>query len=356
MKKVSIIILNWNGEALLREFLPSVLACTPQSLADIIVADNGSTDGSVEMLKNEFPAVRLILFDWNYGFAEGYNRAISQIDTTYSILLNSDVEVTANWLDAPLRALEADDMLAGVQPKILAQKDKTKFEYAGAAGGWLDCYGYPFCRGRVLHVVEEDNGQYDNPSTIFWASGACFFVRTEVFKKEGGFDANFFAHQEEIDFCWRLLSRGYKLACIPQSVVYHVGAATLKAESPQKTFLNFRNNLLMVYKNTSEEKLPSVMRLRFWLDYVALTKFFLTGHPANAKAVIEARKAFKQLQKEYAPVRAENLAKTIVSAIPEMFPQSLIFNFYIKGRKTFSQVIPIKSLCENIKQNKKNLF
>jgi GT2 family glycosyltransferase len=339
MKKISIVILNWNGEALLREFLPSVIAHTPDSLADIVVADNGSTDGSVEMLKSEFPSVRLMLFDRNYGFAEGYNRAINQIDTTYTALLNSDVEVTANWLDAPITALEADEMLAGVQPKILAQKDKKKFEYAGAAGGWLDCYGYPFCRGRVLHIVEEDNGQYDNAANIFWASGACFFVRTEVFKKEGGFDARFFAHQEEIDFCWRLRARGYRLQCIPQSVVYHVGGATLKTESPRKTFLNFRNNLLMVYKNTSSAKLQSVMRLRYWFDRIALIKFFLTGNPANAKAVLHARKAFKQLKKEYAPVREENLSKTVVSTIPEIYRKSLIVAFYLKGKKTFHELM-----------------
>ena len=336
MKKVSIIILNWNGESLLKDFLPSVIAHTPEGLADIIVADNGSTDRSVEMLKNEFPSVRLIPFDRNYGFADGYNRAISQVETPYAVLLNNDVEATAGWTEAPIRAMEADRMLAGVQPKILARQNKKKFEYAGAAGGWIDRYGYPFCRGRVLHVVENDHGQYDSTATIFWASGACFFIRTDVFKKEGGFDARFFAHQEEIDLCWRLRARGYRLECIPQSVVYHVGGATLKTESPQKTFLNFRNNLLMVYKNTSADMLQSVMRVRFWLDYVALTKFFLTGHPANAKAVIQARKAFKTLKKEYAPVREENLSKTAVSSIPEMFRKSLIITFYLKGRRTFA--------------------
>ena len=339
MKKVSIIILNWNGEALLEEFLPSVIAHTPSPVAEIVVADNGSTDNSVTMLKEKFPSVRLILFDRNYGFAEGYNRAISQVETPYAVLLNNDVEVTPNWMDEPIRAMDADDNLAGVQPKILAQKDKKKFEYAGAAGGWLDCYGYPFCRGRVLHVVEEDCGQYDNPADIFWASGACLFIRTEIFKKEGGFDARFFAHQEEIDLCWRLRARGYRLACIPQSVVYHVGGATLKTESPRKTFLNFRNNLLMVYKNTSAGKLQSTMCLRYWLDRIALTKFFLTGHPTNAKAVLRARKEFMQLQKEYAPVREENLSKTVVASIPEMFPKSLIFNFYVRGRKKFAEMM-----------------
>ena len=337
--KVSVIILNWNGKALLEEFLPSVIAHTPQNPADIIVADNGSTDDSVAMLKEKFPSVRLILLDKNHGFAEGYNLTISQIDSTYAVLLNSDVEVTANWLDAPLRALEADARLAGVQPKILAQKDKKKFEYAGAAGGWIDRYGYPFCRGRVLHVVEEDYGQYDQPVDIFWASGACLFIRTEIFKREGGFDARFFAHQEEIDLCWRLRSRGYRLACTPQSVVYHVGGGTLKVESPRKTFLNFRNNLLMIYKNIPADKLQSVMRLRFLLDYLALVKFMLTGHFGNALAIIKARIAYIRLKKEYILIREENLSKRVVTSIPEVFSQSLIFNFYFKGKKNFTELI-----------------
>ena len=335
---VSVVILNWNGKALLEEFLPSVIAHTPSHIAEIMVADNGSTDDSVAMLNEEFPSVRLIMFDKNYGFAEGYNLAISQIESTYTVLLNSDVEVTANWLDAPLRALEADIGLAGVQPKILAQKDKKKCEYAGAAGGWIDRYGYPFCRGRVLHFVEDDYGQYDQPANIFWASGACLFIRTEVFKKEGGFDARFFAHQEEIDLCWRLHARGYRLECIPQSVVYHVGGSTLKVENPQKTFLNFRNNLLMVYKNIPADRLQSVMRLRFWLDYLAITKLILTGHFGNALAIIKARIAYKRLKKEYALIREENLSKNTVTSIPEIFPQSIVFNFYFKRKKRFAEL------------------
>ena len=345
---VSVIILNWNGRALLEEFLPSVIAHTPSNKADIIVADNGSTDGSVDMLKEKFPSVRLILLDKNYGFAEGYNLAISRVDSTYIVLLNSDVEVTAGWIDAPLQALETDDRLAGVQPKILAQKDKKKFEYAGAAGGWIDSYGYPFCRGRVLHIVEEDYGQYDQPANIFWASGACLFIRTEVFKKEGGFDARFFAHQEEIDLCWRLRARGYRLSCIPQSVVYHVGGGTLQVENPQKTFLNFRNNLLMVYKNCPADRLRPVMRLRFWLDYLAMTKFMLTGHFGNALAIVKARRTYQRLKKEYAPIRAENLSKRIETSIPEVFPQSLIFNFYFKGKKKFSEIMVRGFNCQFI--------
>ena len=338
MKQAAIVILNWNGRKLLEQFLPPVLQHTPEDEADIIVADNGSTDDSLAFLHTHYPSISIHALGENYGFAEGYNRVISQIESTYTVLLNNDIEVTANWLDAPLKALEADTRLAGVQPKILAQKDKKKFEYAGAAGGWIDSYGYPFCRGRILHFVEEDNGQYDDPADIFWASGACLFIRTEVYKKEGGLDARFFAHQEEIDLCWRLRARGYCLACIPQSVVYHVGGGTLKAETPQKTLLNFRNNLLMVYKNIPAYRLQPVMRLRFWLDYLAMAKLLLTGHFGNALAIIKARIAYKRLKKEYAPVREENLSKTAVTSIPEIFPKSLIFNFYFKGKKTFTDL------------------
>jgi len=335
MMLVSVIILNWNGEALLEKFLPSVIAHTPTHLAEIVVADNGSSDGSVAMLKEKFPSVRLIILDRNYGFAEGYNLAISQVASTYCVLLNSDVEVTRHWLDAPIQAMEADRNLAGVQPKILDYKDKKMFEYAGAAGGWIDRYGYPFCRGRILNVIEEDTGQYEQPADIFWASGACMFIRTEVFKKEGGFDARFFAHQEEIDLCWRLRARGYRLEYIPQSVVYHVGGATLKVESPQKIFLNFRNNLLMVYKNIAADKLQSVMFVRFWLDYLAMAKFLLTGQLRNALAIMRARIAYRRLKKVYAPIRAANLSKTVVYSISEMLQQSMVLGFYFKGRKKF---------------------
>lgn len=245
MKKVAVVILNWNGKELMEQFLPSVIAHSPQETAEIVVADNGSTDASVAMLEEKFPSVRIIRIERNYGFAEGYNKAIEEIGSPYVVLLNSDVEVTSHWLDAPLALLDTEPGVAGVQPKLLAQRNKHFFEYAGAAGGLMDKYGYPYCRGRIFHVVEEDRGQYDAPMDVLWGSGACLFLRTEVYKKEGGLDARFFAHQEEIDFCWRLRARGYRLVCTPRSVVYHVGGATLNAESPRKIFLNFRNNLLL---------------------------------------------------------------------------------------------------------------
>ncbi len=337
-KKVAIVILNWNGAKLLEEFLPSVIEHSPSDISEIIVADNGSTDNSLAVLREKFPSVRTIPLDRNYGFAEGYNKAIHEIDNEYVVLLNSDVEVTPGWLDAPLSALEADPAIAAAQPKILSWHNRDHFEYAGAAGGYMDIYGYPYCRGRVLHVVEKDHGQYDTTADILWATGACLFVRTDIYKEVGGLDAEFFAHQEEVDMCWRLRSRGYRLVCTPQSVVYHVGGATLKAESPRKTFLNFRNNLLMIYKNLPERDLKRVMRARFFLDYIAAAKFLLCGHARNAKAVYDARKTFHRMRPEYAARRKENLALTTLADIPELMRRSLILSFYIKGKKTFTQL------------------
>lgn len=337
-KKVAIVILNWNGAKLMEEFLPSVMDYSPTELAEVIVADNGSNDTSVDMLKEKFPSVRIIQLDKNYGFAEGYNQALKQIDNEYTVLLNSDVEVTPGWLDAPLAAMEADSTIVAAQPKIRAQRNKDYFEYAGAAGGYMDIYGYPYCRGRLLHVVEKDEGQYDTPADILWATGACLFIRTTIYKEVGGLDAGFFAHQEEIDMCWRLRSRGYRLVCTPQSVVYHVGGATLQVESPRKTFLNFRNNLLMLYKNLPEKDLKHVIHARFWLDYIAATKFLLCGHIQNAKAVYEARKAFFDMKPEYAEKRRENLAKTTLGTIPELMRSSLILAFYLNGKKKYSDI------------------
>ncbi len=335
-KKLSVVILNWNGKELMEKFLPSVVQNTPQDWAEVIVADNGSTDGSLEMLKEKFPTVGLIIFDRNYGFAEGYNKAIAELDSEYTVLLNSDIEVTPGWVEAPVTAMDADKSIACVQPKIRAEQNREYFEYAGAAGGFMDCYGYPYCRGRILSCVEKDEGQYDTPTNILWASGACLFVRTATYKEAGGLDSGFFAHQEEIDMCWRLRTRGYKLLCTPQSVVYHVGGATLNVENPRKTFLNFRNNLLMIYKNAPEKNLKHIMCVRFWLDYVAALKFLLTGHFPNAKAVYDARKAYALLLPEYKEKREENIQKTVLKEIPELINESLVVAFYLKGKKHYS--------------------
>lgn len=337
-KQLSVVILNWNGANLLRQFLPSVIKHTPSSYAEIVVADNGSTDNSVELLETLFPSVRIIAFDRNYGFAEGYNKAMEKIDSEYAVLLNSDIEVTGGWVETPLSILRNNAGIACVQPKIRSEKEKGSFEYAGAAGGYIDKYGYPFCRGRVFHIIEKDHGQYDTQADLLWGSGACLFVRTAVYKENGGLDPHFFAHQEEIDFCWRIRSRGYRLVYTPGSVVYHVGGGTLKKENPRKTFLNFRNNLLMLYKNLPEKDLKKVMRIRFCLDYIAAAKMLLSGQAGNAQALLKARWAFRRDKERYGKIRKENLLLAKGENIPEILNTSLLFLFYLKGKKSFQAI------------------
>ncbi len=280
---------------MLRTYLPSVIAHTKS--AEIIVADNGSTDDSLEVLRKEFPSVKTIVLNTNYGFAEGYNKAIEQVDSEYVVLLNSDVEVTEGWLIPLLDYLEAHSEVAAVQPKIRAWRERDRFEHAGAAGGYLSWLGYPYCRGRRFGRVEQDHGQYDTIAEIDWTTGACMCARTSVYKECGGLDAAFFAHMEEIDLCWRMRNKGWKLACVPQSVVYHLGGGSLSYDNPRKTFLNFRNNLLMIYKN---RRFPwIVLTLRLFLDYAAAVMFLVTGKKGSAKAVLDARKEYKRMRKNY---------------------------------------------------------
>jgi hypothetical protein len=335
MHKVAVVILNWNGLKLLKDYLPAVVAHSTHPEVALVVADNASTDQSVSYIKTHYPQISVIQLARNYGFAEGYNQVLKQINATYYVLLNSDVEVAPHWLDAPLKALENNPMLAAVQPKILAARRRTHFEYAGACGGFMDRLGYPFCRGRILHTIEEDRGQYDTPLEIFWATGACLIIRSALYHAVGGLDSQFFAHQEEIDLCWRLKSRGYQILCTPQSVVYHVGGATLSVESPRKTYLNFRNNLLMLYKNLPKEELTSVFRLRFVLDYLAATKFLCSGHPQNAYAVYRARRDFKRMKPAYKQIREDNLAHTVLPSPQGLYRGSLLKAYYLKGIKTF---------------------
>lgn len=291
-KACSVIILNWNGAKHLRTYLPSVVAHTKG--AELIVADNGSTDESLEVLAKEFPTVKTIVLDQNYGFAEGYNRAIAQVDSEYVVLLNSDVETPEGWLDPLLDYMESHPEVAAVQPKIRSWVHKARFEHAGAAGGYINRLGYPYCRGRVLWKVEEDHGQYDTIVNVDWTSGACMCVRTQVYKDCGGLDAVFFAHMEEIDLCWRMRNKGWKLACIPQSVVYHLGGGSLNYESPRKTYLNHRNNLLMIYKN---KKHPfGVLFVRFFLDYAAAFFYLLQGRWGAFKAVFAARRDYHKMR------------------------------------------------------------
>lgn len=290
--ETSVIILNWNGVEMLRRYLPSVVAHTTG--AEIIVADNGSTDDSLEVLRKEFPSVKTIVLDKNYGFAEGYNRAIEQVDSEYVVLLNSDVETPEGWLAPLLDYMETHPEIAAVQPKIRSWRQRDYFEHAGAAGGYVNRLGYPYCRGRVLWHVEQDKGQYDTIAEVDWTSGACMCVRTKVYKECGGLDASFFAHMEEIDLCWRMRNAGWKLACIPQSTVYHLGGGSLSYESPRKTYLNHRNNLLMIRKNMRHP--GGVLFVRFFLDYAAALLYLMQGRWEACKAVFAARRDFHRMK------------------------------------------------------------
>ena len=339
MVKVAIVILNWNGSAMLQRFLPSVMQHSSADDIVVYVADNGSTDDSIAMLHEKFPTVRLICLESNHGFADGYNLALKEVEAEYFVLLNSDVEVTQSWLEPLVGYMDTHPEVAACQPKIRSWHAKEYFEYAGAAGGFLDIYGYPFCRGRIMNVVEKDNGQYDTIRSVFWATGAALFIRSEDYHSAGGLDGRFFAHMEEIDLCWRLRARGRGIVCIPQSLVYHVGGATLKKENPRKTFLNFRNNLVMLYKNTPDKDLLHIMRVRCFLDYLAAFQFFLKGQFPNARAVILARKEYKAIRKDFSGNRSENLKKTIINSIPEQIKNCILVQFYVKGKKTFSRLI-----------------
>ena len=337
--KVAVVILNWNGCNMMRQFLPSVVEHSqPEGL--VIVADNGSTDDSVVMLRNEFPEVVVVQLDQNYGFAEGYNQALAQIDAPYYLLLNSDVEVTPHWLQPLLHYMNAHPEVAACQPKLLSQCNKQMFEYAGGAGGFIDYLGYPFCRGRVLDKVEEDHGQYNSICPILWATGAALLIRRTDWQQSGGLDGRFFAHMEEIDLCWRLRARGRQIVCVPTSVVYHVGGGTLNAGNPRKTFLNFRNNLLMLYKNLPDNELHSVMWRRKLLDIVAATKFLLSGDIPNFRAVMKARKEFKRMRNDFNADRAKNMQLAVDGGrnIPQRINKSILLMFYLKGIKTFADM------------------
>lgn len=321
---------------MLRRFLPSVIEYSHE--ASIYVADNGSSDESCDVVRNEFPAVKLMVLDHNYGFAEGYNRALAQVDEEYAVLLNSDVEVTRGWLSPMTQFLDSNPEVAACQPKLLSFKQKDFFEYAGAAGGFIDKWGYTFCRGRIFNTVERDSGQYDDTTDVFWATGAALMIRNEVYKNNGGLDGRFFAHMEEIDLCWRLRSRGYRIACVPQSHVYHVGGATLKKENPQKTYLNFRNNLLMIYKNAPDCQLKKIMLFRKVFDNVAALKFLASGDYAAFKAVRKARRDFKAMRSGYDKARAENMKLAVTTRIPEVLKSSILYKYYLGFKHTYSSL------------------
>ncbi len=332
--KVAIVILNWNGKKLLEQFLPIVIEHS-QDIAEIVIADNDSIDDSIDFLKENYPFIRLILNKDNGGFAKGYNDALKHVDADYYILLNSDVEVTSGWIQPVIALMEMDRSIAACQPKMLAYNDRQKFEYAGAAGGFIDKWGYPFCRGRIFGTLENDMGQYDTDCEIFWASGACMFIRTEVFHQLKGFDEEFFAHMEEIDLCWRIRNAGFKVLFSQQSTVYHIGGGTLPKNNPRKTFLNFRNNLLMVYKNAPAKDLWKICLLRLILDGIAGIKFLLEGNGKDCIAVVKAHFYFYKNYRHINKKRKEVIKSSFDNSGNFIYPDSIVFNYYLKRKRTF---------------------
>ena len=341
--KVAIVILNWNGAGMLERYLPSVLGSLKvpalESEARVIVGDNASTDGSVSMLRERFPEVEIIENDANYGFAEGYNKVLARVEAEYYVLLNSDVEVGDDWLLPMLTYMDEHSEVAACQPKLLAMHDRTAFEYAGAAGGYIDRYGYPFCRGRLMGTVEKDEGQYDEPAEVLWASGACLLIRSADYRRAGGLDGRFFAHCEEIDLCWRLCLLGRKIRCLPQCHVYHVGGGTLPKNSPHKTYLNFRNNLTMLYKNLPDKELRHVMRVRRLLDILAALQSLVTGNfIADFLAIVRARRDFRRWRHDFDADRERLARERVTDYATGHKHYSMLWQYYALRRRTFSRL------------------
>ncbi len=339
MKKVAVVILNWNGIKHLKTFLPSVTQYSQGEGVEIIIADNGSTDDSVDFIQKTYPKIKILRFEKNYGFAEGYNRALAQIDAEYYLLLNSDVEVTSHWIDPMVELLEQHSEVAACQPKIRSYQNRNSFEYAGAAGGYLDRYGYPFCRGRILDHLEQDHGQYDQETEIFWATGACLLIRASLFKKFGGFDPDFMAHMEEIDLCWRIKNQGYKIRYTSQSVVYHLGGGSLPYDSPRKVFLNFRNNLMMLYKNLPTGQHSRILFLRMILDGIAAIVFLFHHQGGYFNAVLRAHYSFYSQLPNLRNKRRILEKNRTVRFHSEQIHISIIFAYYLHHYKTFTEII-----------------
>ena len=337
MKQVGVIILNWNGAELLRRYLPTVIAGTDAAIADVIVADNGSTDNSLKVLQEEFPGVQVLRFEKNYGFAEGYNLAIAQTMYPYTVLLNSDVRTPQGWLNPLQDYMEAHPEVGAVMPKLLHDSEdgeKTMFDYAGAAGGYIDSHGYPYCRGRIFEYVEDDHGQYDDGAkSVFWATGACLMVRSQLYQDVGGLDKDFFAHMEEIDLCWRIRLAGKDLLMLPSSHVYHLGGGSLSYGNPRKTYLNFRNNLLLLHKNLPHGEGKKLLFVRRLMDTLAFGMALAKFHFGDAKAIIRAHRDFRKMRKNYTSQPEVNLLK----ALPEE-RVNIITAHYLHGIKRFTEL------------------
>ena len=333
-KKVSVVVINYNGEDLLKKFFPSVNNYTNKDISDIYVIDNYSSDKSLEFLNNKYPGVNLIKNKKNYGYAGGYNRGLKNIKSEYVVLLNNDVEVTRNWLDIMIEKMEENNSIGSCQPKILSYTNKKKFEYAGACGGYLDLLGYPYCRGRIFDFTEEDKGQYDDDKEIFWSSGACIMLRNELFQKIGGFDESFFAHMEEIDLCWRLKAEGYTNYCFPESKVYHLGGGTLNYDNSKKTFLNFRNNLFMLAKNENRLSLILKIPLRLVFDLAAAMRFLI--YEKSLKNFISILKAYL-----YLIIRLPSLLiskRKSINKYSKVSNRIIPIDFFLKRKKRFTDL------------------
>jgi GT2 family glycosyltransferase len=338
MTQVSIVILNWNTRSFLEQFLPGLVQHSQLPGVEIVVADNKSTDDSMEFMAREYPEIKTIQLEENHGFSGGYNRALEQLDSKYFLLLNSDIEVTPGWLEPLIACLEGKDKIAACTPKIKDFKNKALYEYAGAAGGYIDRYGYPFCRGRIFDTLEEDLGQYDDSTEVFWGSGACLLVRAELYRKAGGLDENFFAHMEEIDLCWRLKRLGYQIHYVPQSTVYHVGGGTLSRGNPKKTFLNFRNNLLLLYKNLPSKRKKKILFTRKILDGISAFRFLLQGDIRDFRAVFRAHRAYYGMKASYKGINKQNKVPENNVIVSGIYPRSIVADFFLKGKKRFDQL------------------
>jgi GT2 family glycosyltransferase len=341
--KVAVVILNWNGIKHLRLFLPSVLSSVYPNL-DIIIGDNASTDGSVEFIRQEYPSIRIIQNDDNYGFTGGYNRVLEHVDADYYILLNSDVEVSPGWIMPVINLMESDPLIAAAAPKILAYHQKDHFEHAGAAGGFIDSYGYPFCRGRIFYEIEEDKGQYQQSDEVFWATGAAMFIKKQCWHDAGGFDERFFAHMEEIDLCWRLKNMGYKIMYCAESEVFHLGGGTLNVENPFKTYLNFRNNLLLLQNNLPFWQAVFVITVRIWMDLLALLRFLSEGKRKDAWAVSRAHQNFvlSLFKRRRRSPKSTSIAAVCklpaVNCKKGMYRGSLVLAFFVKKKRRFTDL------------------
>ena len=329
---VAVVILNWNGKKLLEQFLPSVISCSEKE-ATIYLADNASTDDSVSLVQNKFPSIKIIQNKTNGGYAKGYNDALKNLTEDLFVLLNNDVAVSPNWLTPIVSEFKKDDNLVAAQPKILDYHNKSYFEYAGAGGGYIDQLGYPYCRGRIFNTLEKDKGQYDDTTTVFWATGACLFVRKTAYNEVDGLDEEFFAHQEEIDLCWRLQSQGGTIKYIGKSTVYHVGGATLSSYSSKKTFYNFRNSLLMLIKNVSSSKVWFLLFIRLILDGLAGFQFLIQGKWRHSLAIIKAHVSFYRLIPTYLKKRNKNSTQFKYYHI-----KSIVWNYFIRKNRTFKQL------------------